>query len=51
MIFAAHMLGWIIVGAGLPARLHGRFVLSRVLLLLGFAIVHVPDLLAAGATR
>jgi hypothetical protein len=51
MSFAAHLLGGIVVGAGLPARLHGRFVLSQVLLVLGFAMAHVPDLLAASALR
>jgi hypothetical protein len=43
----AHVLGALLVTAGLPAQLRRRVVLSRLLLFLGLAVAHVPDLIAS----
>jgi hypothetical protein len=44
MMAAAHLLGAFLVTAGLPAQLRGRWVLSRILVLAGVAVAHIPDL-------
>jgi hypothetical protein len=49
MSTAAHLVGTLLVGAGLPAQLRDRFVLSRFLVLFGVAVAHIPDLLTASS--
>jgi hypothetical protein len=43
---AAHLVGAFLLTAGLPAQLRGQAVLSRLLLLAGMAVAHIPDLVA-----
>jgi hypothetical protein len=48
---AAHLFGAFLVTSGLPAQLRGRAVLSRLLVLFGVAVAHIPDLLATAMTH
>jgi hypothetical protein len=47
VVDVAHILGALLVAAGLPAQLRHRPVLSRLLLVCGVVVAHIPDLLAS----
>jgi len=47
----AHLFGAFLLTSALPAQLRSRAVLSRILLLVGMAVAHLPELLATSMTR